>query len=88
MHESLYRERIPRYLAAAKDVFDRLPVKGDPRAAITDYHQLEQLLDEIGDEELASIAEENVRQTLKAVRVVHDNNLAKKTHLEEKYGLE
>jgi len=88
LHEPLYRDRIPRYLAAAKDVFDKLPVKGDARAAITDYHQLEQLLIEIGDEELASIADVNVRQTLKAVRVVHNNNLAKKTKLKEKYGLE
>jgi hypothetical protein len=88
LHEPFYKERIPRYLAAAKDVFGKLPVKGDVRAAITDYHQLEQLLDEIGDEELASITDENVRQTLKAVRVVHDNNLAKTTSLKEKYGLE
>jgi hypothetical protein len=88
LHEPLYRDRIPRYLAAAKDVFDKLPVKGDTRAAITDYHQLEQLLNEIGNEELASIADENVRRTLKAVKVVHDNNLAKKTSLKAKYGLE
>jgi hypothetical protein len=88
LHEPLYRDRILRYLAAAKDVFDKVPVKGDIRAAITDYHQLEQLVDEIGDEELASITDENVRQTLEAVRVVHDNNLAKKTSLKEKYGLE
>jgi len=88
LHEPLYRDRIPRYLAAAKDVFDKLPVKGDTRAAITDYHQLEQLQREIGDDELASIADENVRRTLQAVRVVHDNNLAKKTKLKEKYALE
>jgi hypothetical protein len=88
LHEPLYRERIPRYLAAAKDILGKLPVKGDVRAAITDYHQLEQLLDEIGDEELASIADKNVRQILKAVKLVHDNNLAKKTNLNAKYGLE
>jgi len=68
LHESFYKERIPRYLAAAKDLFSKLPVKGDTRSAITDYHQLE-LLDEIGDEELASVTDENVRQTLKAMRV-------------------
>jgi hypothetical protein len=88
LHEPLYRERIPRYLAAAKDILGKLPVKGDTRAAITDYHQLEQLLNEIGDEELASIADKDVRQTLQAVKVVHDNNLAKTTSLKEKYGLE
>lgn len=88
LHEPVYRSRFPKYLDAAGDVFNRLPVKGDAKEAITEYHQLEQLLNEIGDEELASITDGNVRQTLEAVRVVHDNNLAKKTKLKEKYGLE
>lgn len=88
LHEPIYKERFPKYLDAAKDVFSRLPVKRDTKEAITMYHQLEQLLKKIGDTELESIMDENVREALRAVRNVHDNNGGKKMRLNERYGLE
>jgi hypothetical protein len=88
LHEPIYKERLPKYIEAAKDVFARLPVKVDARSVVTAYHQLEQLAKEIGDKELASIEDARARETIKAVQKVHDNNLAKKTRLKERYGLE
>ncbi|MEM1994468.1 MAG: hypothetical protein QXW32_03195 [Nitrososphaerales archaeon] len=87
LHEPIYRNWFPRYLNAAKDVFAKLPVEGDVKEVVTAYHQLEQLVKEIGDEELASL-EEGVREALKAVKNVHENNLAKRTKLKERYSLE
>ena len=88
LHEPIYKERYPKYVEAAKDVFARLPVNYDAKSIVTAYHQLEQLAKEIGDKELASIQDARVRETLKAVQEVHDNNLAKKKRLKERYGLE
>lgn len=88
LHEPIYKERFPKYLQAAKDVFAQLPVGGNARDIVTTYHQLEQLAVEIGEEELALIQDPNVRETVKAMWTVHDANLAKKTMLKERYGLE
>jgi len=88
LHEPIYKERFPKYIEAAKDVFARLPISGDAKGIVTAYHQLEQLAKEIGDRELASIKDTSIRETIRAVWGVHDNNLAKKTRLRERYGLE
>jgi len=88
LHESIYKERFPRYVEAAKDVFARLPVNNDAKRIVTAYHQFEQLAKEIGDKELASIEDARVRETIRAVWQVHNNNFAKKTRLRERYGLE
>jgi hypothetical protein len=88
LHQQIYTERFPKYIGAAKDVFARLPVSGDAKDIVTAYHQLEQLAKEIGDKELASIEDVSIRETIKAVWGVHDNNLAKKTRLKERYSLE
>lgn len=88
LHESIYKERLPKYVEAAKDVFARLPVNYDAKSIVTAYHQLEQLAKEIGDKELASIQDARLRETIEAVQKIHDNNLAKKTRLKGSYGLE
>jgi 4'-phosphopantetheinyl transferase EntD len=88
LHESIYKERFPKYVEAAKDVFARLPVNDNARTIVTVYHQLEQLAKEIGDKELALIEDARIREAVRAVRQVHDNNFVKKTRLREYYGLE
>lgn len=88
LHQHIHTERFPKYIGAAKDVFARLPVSGDAKDIVTAYHQLEQLAKEIGDKELAWIEDVSIRETIKALWGVHDNNLAKKTRLKERYGLE
>lgn len=88
LHEPIYKERFPKYLEAAKAVFARLPVIDNTKDIVTTYHQLEQLAKEIEDKELGFIEDGNVRETIKAIWSVHDNNLAKKTKLKERYGLE
>jgi len=88
LHEPIYRTWFPRYLNAARDVFGRLPMKGDVKGALTAYHQLEQLVNEIGDEELKVVGEDSVKQTITAVKHVHDENRVKRTKLRERYGLE
>jgi len=64
LHEPIYRERLQKYLDAAKDVFSKLPTRGDIKETITTFHQLEQLMKEIDDGELASIRDERVREAL------------------------
>lgn len=86
LHEPIYKERLPKYLEAAKDVFSRLPVKDDRKEAVTLYHQLEQLLKKINDAELESIKDGNIREALRAVKNVHDNNAVKKARVSERYG--
>lgn len=88
LHEPIFRKRLPKYLDAAKDIFSKLPVQGDIKEAITAYHQLEQLVKEITDDDLTSIGNEKVRTVVKAVKGVHDSNLAKKTKLRERYALD
>ncbi len=88
LHEPIYKERFPKYLDAAKDIFSRLPSKGDTKEAITMYHQLEQLLKKISEAELESMKDKNVRDALRAIRNVHDNNAGKKAKLNERYSLE
>jgi hypothetical protein len=88
LHEPIFKERLPKYLTAAKDVFGKLPVQGDTKEAITAYHQFEQLVKEITDDDLASIGDEKVRAAVKAVKNVHEDNLAKKTKLRERYALD
>lgn len=88
LHEPIYRERLLKYIEAAKDVFAQLPVNYDAKSIVTAYHQLEQLAKEIGGKELALIQDARVRETIRAVQKVHDNNLAKKTSLKGRYALE
>ncbi len=78
--------RYEDYAKAFRDVFARLPAKGDPKEIATTYHQLEQLNKEFDDAALASV-DTATRDTLRALRHVHDNAEERENQLRKRYGL-
>lgn len=87
LHEPIFKKRFQNYLDAAKDVFGKLPININTKEAITMYHQLEQLVKEIDDEDLKSLMDTNFKETLIAVKNIHNNNLIKRMRLKERYSL-
>jgi hypothetical protein len=79
--------RYEDYAEAFKDVFARLPAKGDPKEIATTYHQLEQLNKELEDADLDSL-DVATQNTLRALRRVHDNPEEREDELRKRYGLE
>jgi len=79
--------RYEDYAKAFRDVFARLPAKSDPKEIATNYHQLEQLNKEFDDAALASV-DATTRDTLRALRRVHDNAEEREDALRKRYGLE
>lgn len=71
---------------AFKDIFQRLPIQGDPKTIATTFHQLEQLCRELGDGEIPS-ADPKVQQVIIAVNHVHDGMETKVAKLKALYGL-
>lgn len=90
LHEDMPRggreERCQAYARAFRDIFARLPARGNPKLIATSWHQLEQLTKELGEVDLAALNPE-VRETIQAVSHVHDGMEAKRTRLKERYGL-
>ena len=81
--------REQRYRASVRafeDIFNRLPVQGDPKVLATTFHQLEQLCREIEHDALVS-SEPDMREAILAVNHVHDNMEAKVAQLKARYGL-
>lgn len=90
LHMSMPRlnrqERYKAHVQAFRDVFSRLPAKADPKHIVTVYHQLEQMVHELDEKDLASLDGET-RDALRAVKRVHADLAAKAARLKEKYGL-
>lgn len=90
LHEGMPRsgrdERFQAHARAFRDIFARLPARGDPKHIATIYHQLEQLARELDEAALASLAPE-AREAIQAVNQVHEGLGAKVARLKERYGL-
>jgi hypothetical protein len=90
LHEGLARsgrdERYQAHVRAFRDIFARLPVRGEPKRIATTYHQLEQLSRELDEPALASLTPE-IRDVIQAVNHVHDNMPTKVARLKERYNL-
>lgn len=78
-------ERYQSHARAFRDIFTRLPVQGDPKQLITDYHQLEQLARELDETTIASLDPE-IGKTIQAVNHVHEDT-TRRARLQERYGL-
>lgn len=74
------------YIDAFLDIFEHLPVHGDPNQITTTYHQLEQLNKELDDASLASV-EAPTRAALQSLRAVHDDPEGRESRLRKRYGL-
>ncbi len=80
------QERYKAHVRAFQDIFSRLPAQGDPKHIVTVYHQLEQMVHELDEADLASLDGE-VRDTLQAINGVHADLAAKAAGLKQRYGL-
>ena len=78
-------ERYQAHVRAFKDVFARLPMRGDPKQIATTYHQLEQLAREL-DETTVTSPNSDIQQAVQAVNHVHEDT-TRQTRLKERYGL-
>ena len=74
------------YVSAFRDIFELLPVHGDPKQIVTAYHQLEQLNKELDDADLAAV-DPAVRNALQSLRRVHDDPERRENELRQRYGL-
>lgn len=81
-----HQERYKAHVRAFRDVFSRLPAQGDPKHIVTVYHQLEQMVHELDDADLASL-DPRTRDALQTVKHVHVNLAAKAARLKQRYGL-
>lgn len=79
-------EHYQAHVRAFKDIFSRLPARGEPKRIATTYHQLEQLSRELGDGDLASV-DPGIGRVIQAVNRVHDGMEAKKVKLKQRYDL-
>ncbi len=74
------------HVQAFRDIFSRLPAKGEPKDIVTTYHQLEELGQELDDADLASLDPET-RETVLKVNHVHDDLAVKVARLKQRYSL-
>lgn len=86
MPRSNREKRCQAHVRAFRDIFSRLPAKGEPKLIATTFHQLEQLARELDETALASLDPET-RETIQAVNHVHDDMEAQRARLWEHYGL-
>ncbi|MDP2660902.1 MAG: hypothetical protein Q8R28_09260 [Dehalococcoidia bacterium] len=87
LHMELSGGKNQAYAEAARDIFAKLPGNGNAKEIITTYHQLEQLHRHVSEESLASIADARVRDTILALRHIHDNPDERRAKIVERYKL-
>lgn len=86
-HEDFHAERRRSALNAARDVFNRFPVKGDAKHLLTLWQQLERLHREIPDQMIDNLDDKSLAAAIKAMRNIHDNGSQRKSKLIEHYNL-
>ncbi len=79
-------DRYQAHIRAFRDIFSRLPARGEPKDIATTYHQLEQLGHELDETDLASL-DTKTRETLQAVNNIHVEREVKEERLKQRYGL-
>ena len=87
LHGEFYKGEDQAYAQAARDIFAQLPGEGNAKEVITTYHQLEQLHRHISEESLATLADARVRDTILALRHIHDNPEKRRARIVERYKL-
>lgn len=87
LHEEWAKVEGQAYTEAARGIFAQLPGGGNPKEVITTYHQLEQLHRHISEESLATLADARVRDTILALRHIHDNPEKRRARIVERYKL-
>ncbi len=87
LHEEWDKVEGQAYTEAARDIFAQLPGRGNAKEVITTYHQLEQLHRHISDESLTTLADAGVRDTILALKHIHDNPAERRARLVQHYHL-
>lgn len=87
LHAGLFGAENQPYAEAARDIFAQLPSKGNAKEVISTYHQLEQLHRHISEESLASLADARIKDTILALRHIHDNPGERRARIIARYKL-
>lgn len=77
MHLEVRRFNYTTYLDTAREIFGRIA----DRSSILQYHQAEQLVKRISEEDICKIKDPELRETLLRLRHVHDNIAEKKANV-------
>jgi hypothetical protein len=74
MYLEVRRINYTAYIATAKEIFGRIA----NRSSVLQYHQVEQLVKRISEEDISRIKDPKLRETLFHLKHVHDNIAEKK----------
>lgn len=86
-HEELQSEKRKAALNAARDVFSRLPARGNSLTLLTLWQQLERLHREIPDKLIDALTDKEIASAIRVMRHVHDNGPRRREKLIERYNL-
>lgn len=87
LHEGMPHEesRIQKYVQAYDDLYARLPVQGEREKISLMYHQLEQLVKKVNEDDIAPL-DRAVQEGIKAVLQVHEDK-TRAARLRARFGL-
>lgn len=77
MHLEVRRINYAAYIDTAREIFGRIA----DRSSVLQYHQAEQLVERISDEDINKIKDPELRETLFCLRHIHDNIAEKKANV-------
>jgi hypothetical protein len=77
MHLEVRRTNYMAYIDTAREIFGRIA----DRSSVLQYHQVEQLVKRISDENINRIKDPELRETLFRLRHIHDNIAEKKANV-------
>ena len=88
LHDGMphYENRSQKYVQAYQDLQSRLPMRGNPNQIAGMYHQIEQLVKELDETDVASLQDPEIRDGVQAVMHVHEDRTRAK-RLRDRYGL-
>ncbi|MBI2874798.1 MAG: hypothetical protein HYY09_06895 [Firmicutes bacterium] len=86
-HAQILGDSHRKGLAAARDVFSKLPAGGSPKEVLKLWHQLEQVSKDLSEEDLASLSDPGMREAIRAVQHIHNDIGRRKKELAQMYGL-
>lgn len=77
MHLEVRRINYAAYIDTAKEIFGRIA----DRSSVLQYHQAEQLVKRISDEDISRIKDPELRETLFSLRHINDDIAEKKANV-------
>ncbi|UCH38085.1 MAG: hypothetical protein JSV76_02680 [Candidatus Bathyarchaeota archaeon] len=83
LHEEIRKMNYGEYIQTAVDIYQRIPNKED----VLKYHDAEQISKLLTDTDLTCIQDNQLRNTIRALKHVHDNIAEKKANVIRRMNL-